>query len=188
LENVVLSSGNYSVVVNKSAEPAKAKVYVYMKKPVIIVQGSKIYSKKKVNVNLTEEKLVVKLMRKIVSAQVSVLDDRGNPLDAEVTVRGIDTPYLTTMRTTAGIAVFSMPVGVYEVCVKAPFYEETCRELDLAKTLKLEVTLKPTLVELVLRNAGILIVLGVFTVAGLMLYRRRRKIIESLLGGEEELF
>jgi len=188
LEDIVLSSGNYSLVVNKSTTPVNVKMYVYVKEPTILVRGSKIYSEKKISVNLTEEKLVVKLMRKVVSAQVNVVNDKGDPIDAKVTVRGLDTPYLTTLETVAGMAVFSVPVGVYEVCVQAPFYEETCREFDLAKTLRLEVTLKPTLVELVLRNIGVLIVVTVFAGASLVLYRKRKKILESLLGAEEELF
>ena len=190
LEDIVISSGNYSVVVNKSANPVNVRVYVYVKNPIIVVQGSKVYSERKVSVNFTEEKLVVKLMRRVVSAQISVVDDRGNPLDAKVVVKGVDTPYTTTLKTATGIAVFSAPVGVYEVCVQAPFYEETCRELDLAKTLRLEIVLKPTLVELLLRNISIFIVLTIFGVVGAILYRKRKKILESLLGGEgeEELF
>ena len=190
LEDIVILSGNYSVVVNKSANPVDVKVYVYVKDPTIIVRGSKVYSERRVGVNLTGEKLVVKLVRRVVSAQVNVVDDRGNPIDAKVVVRGVDTPYMATLKTAAGIAVFSAPVGVYEVCAQAPFYEEACSKLDLAKTLRVEIELKPTLVELLLRNIGIFTVLAIFGVLGVILYRKRRKILESLLGGEgeEELF
>ena len=190
LEDIVLSSGNYSVIVNKSVTPVSVKVYVYAKEPIIRVRGSKVYSDGKISVNLTEEKLTVKLIRKVVSAQINVVDDRGNPLDAKVVIRGVDVPYSAMSESVAGIAVFSAPIGVYEVCVQAPFYEEICRELDLAKTLRLEVTLKPTLVELVLRNTGLLVALAIFVAVSVMLYRKRRKILESIVGGEseEELF
>lgn len=185
-EKITLSSGNFSLVVDPSQKPVNVTVFVLLEKPVIVVKGSTMYSPQKFGVNTTLGKVLLKLNRRIATVQVTVVNEKGEPLYAMVEVRGVGLAYSSQMRTVDGKALFTAPVGVYQVCAEAQFYTSHCTEVNLAVQQVVTITLYPTPIAIVLRNLELIIAFIVIVGALLAFYKMRSRIIEKILGTEEE--
>ncbi|NPA04967.1 MAG: hypothetical protein GXO09_02585 [Crenarchaeota archaeon] len=187
--DMTVSTGNFTVYVHLKPGTGQVTLLLPRAKTIKIEFTSSLYTRKTIVIPGTvyRYKVSVRLARKLVTFNLDVVNDLGQPLpQALVYISGINVIYETRLFTTAkGELRVSLPIGTYRVCASKQGYMQVCDIVKVTRETSYVLRLKPLLITKIARLtpymiAGAAIVIAVFI--AWKMYRRVRVLAEEVTG------
>ncbi len=188
IDNVIVYIDGSRYTVIPKGKVGKIRVpLLYKGSNFTLISENKRYPRYERKLLPSKKPLIILYKREFYKLTVYIVNDIGKPLPgATVTMTGINVKYAaTTISNADGSAVYRLPLGEYEVCIKAAGYKPKCMTVNLLRNMQLSIVMTPLPLTIIMRYINIIAII-VFAIVMIVIIRLYFKKVLEKFATEEE--